>query len=158
MIIRNLGTVASTEARVHSATVSWEDRGYPDQELIFEIRDGGVEHSPEVEEPCADAFLAACFPLAAVHGEARVRIEGLPCPMLVDSLYAVHAWWTSWGGMPSAAPAIDVPARRRKQSFIGPRRAVSCLSGGVDGLHTLMRNRRLYQQKVTSVKLVEIRD
>jgi hypothetical protein len=52
MIIRNFGTVASGDARVTSAIVSWEDRVYPDQELNFEIHDGeldarqGTETSP----------------------------------------------------------------------------------------------------------------
>ena len=98
------------------------------------------------DEPSADAFLAACFPLAAIHGEARVRIEGQPCPMLVEGLRTVHAWWTSWGGMPTPAPEIETAARGRGRIPAGPRRAVAFLSGGVDGLHMLMRNRRLYRK------------
>jgi hypothetical protein len=41
------------------------------------------------------------------------------------------------GIYPKAAAAIPV----------GPRRAVAFLSGGVDGLHMLMRNRRLYRKE-----------
>src|SRR5271165_1011009 len=102
MIIRDFGVNANSDARVISATVSWEDCQYPDQELIFETRDGEVDKA--ADERCADAFLAACFPLAAIHGEARVRIDGRPCPMLTEGLRTAYAWWASWGGMPPHPP------------------------------------------------------
>ena len=144
MIIRTLAT-AVADTRIISATVEWEDRPYPEQVLEFEINDGEILE--ELAEPCADAFLAACFPLAALHGEARVRIEEKPCPMLIEGLLTAHAWWTSWGGMCPRPPTIETPARDdRSRNLTGPRRAVSCLSGGVDGLHTLMHNRRLYRE------------
>ena len=73
MIIRDFGLVVKSDARLISATVSWEDCGYPQQELTFEVSDGGYDRA--AGEPCADAFLTACFPLAAVHGESRLRIE-----------------------------------------------------------------------------------
>ena len=145
MIIRDFGIANSSDGRVNSATVSWEDQDYPDQELVFEISGGEFERPQESRQPCVDAFLAACFPLAAVHGEARVRIEGQPCPMLVEGVYTAHAWWTSWGGMPFPMPSIESSSRRDHGIPSGPRRGVAFLSGGVDGLHTLMRNRRRYR-------------
>jgi hypothetical protein len=145
MIIRNLAIAVNSEMRVASAAVAWEDQPHREHVLRFEIRDGGVRDAGEDDEPPADAFLAACYPLAAVHGEARVRIEGQPCPMLAEGLRTAHAWWTGWGGMPSPAPLIETPARRRSKTSTGARHAVGCLSGGVDGLHMLMRNRCLYQ-------------
>jgi hypothetical protein len=147
MHIRNLTMTSTGSARVSSATIAWEDHDYPDQTLTFTIAetgDGGV--SGDVSEPSADAFLTACFPLAAVHGEARVRIEGRPCSMLVEGLRTAHAWWVSWGGMPTAAPEIETLARRRTDTHTGPRRAAAFLSGGVDGLHMLMRNHQLYRE------------
>jgi hypothetical protein len=146
MFIGNLTTAATDEARITSATVEWEDRSYAKQDLFFEIQDGGIFDNGESEGPCADAFLAACFPLAAVHGEARVRIDGQPCPMLVEGLRTAYAWWASWGGMPDAAPQIETSPRLCSRPARGPRRAVACLSGGVDGLHLLMRNRRIYRR------------
>jgi len=143
MIIRTLAT-AVADTRIISATVEWEDRPYPEQVLEFEINDGEILE--ELAEPCADAFLAACFPLAALHGEARVRIEEKPCPMLVEGLRTAHAWWASWAGMHSRPPTIETPAPGRCRTLTAARRAVSCLSGGVDGLHTLMHNRRLYRK------------
>ena len=144
MIIRNFGIVNSREAKIYSATVSWEDRELPDRELSFEIRDEAPAHSAQAE-PCADAFLAACFPLAAVHGEARIRIHGQPCPLLIEGLYNAHAWWTSWGGMPSPMPLIETFPRAGCVVPAGPRRGVAFLSGGVDGLHMLMHNRSRYR-------------
>jgi hypothetical protein len=145
MIIRDLGTSASSESRVNSATVSWEDRDHPDRELFFEIHDGGFEDAEQAGGASPDAFLAACFPLAAVHGEARVRIEGQACPMLIEGLYTAHAWWTSWGGMPSPMPLIETSGGTRCGTLTAPRRGVAFLSGGVDGLHMVMRNDRLYE-------------
>jgi hypothetical protein len=146
MIIRNFGTVTTSDARITSAVVSWEDRGYPDQELVFEIHDDEFTASHDADEPSPDAFLSACFPLAAVNGEARVRIEGQPCPMLIEGLYTAHAWWTSWGGMPSPMPLIEIPARVHRRTPTHPRRGVAFLSGGVDGFHVLMRNHQLYHE------------
>jgi hypothetical protein len=142
MIIRDFGINANNDASLISATVSWEDREYPDQELFFETADGEFVRGPN--EPCADAFLAACFPVAAIHGEARVRIEGQPCPMLVEGLYTAHCWWTSWGGRSSPMPSIEASGQAGRKAFTGVRRGVAFLSGGVDGLHMLMRNHRLY--------------
>ena len=64
--------------------------------------------------------------------------------MLVEGLYTAHAWWTSWGA-PSAMPSIETSGRGVRRGFIGDRRAVAFLSGGVDSLHMLMRNHRLYR-------------
>ena len=145
MIIRTLAT-AVADTRIISAIIEWEDQPYPEQVLEFEINDGGITEPRQFDQPCADAFLAACFPLAALHGESRVRIEEPPCPMLVEGLRTAHAWWASWGGMPRRPPTIETPARGRSGGPTAPRRAVSCLSGGVDGLHMLMQNRRLYRE------------
>jgi len=146
MIISNLGMVNSSKTKTIFATVSWEDRDFPDQELVFDISDSEPDWPQGVDGPSADAFLAACFPLAAVHGETRVRIEGQPCPMLVEGLYTAHAWWTSWGGMPSPVPSIETLGGATRRIPTAPRRAVAFLSGGVDSLHMLMRNRRLYNR------------
>ena len=145
MIIRNLA-VAVADTRIISATIEWEDQPYSEQVLEFEINHYEGATVCQHDERCADAFLAACFPLAALHGEARVRIEQAPCPMLTEGLRTAHAWWVSWGGMNLRTPTIEAPSRKPSGGHSSRRRAVSCLSGGVDGLHTLMQNRRLYRE------------
>ncbi len=144
MIIRNLAMHEAGGTATHTAMVAWEDRSHPEQMLTFAIAAADTAGS-ESDGPGADAFLAAGFPLAAVHGEARIKIEGQPCPMLVEGLRTVHAWWRSWGGMPDTAPRIETAGYRREHRTATPKRAVACLSGGVDGLHMLMRNRELYR-------------
>src|SRR5204862_690926 len=76
----------------------------------------------------------------------QVRIKGQPCPMLVEGLYTAHAWWKNWGG-PSAMPSIEASSRVVRRGFTGDRRGVAFLSGGVDSLHMLMRNHRLYRRE-----------
>ena len=146
MIIRDLTITESADARTTAATVAWEERAHPTQELFFETRDGEGCGGRGTGEPSADALLAACFPLAAVYGESRVRIEGQPCPMLVEGLLTAHLCWASWGGMSTPAPAIESLPRGSARHAAGERRGVVFLSGGVDSLHALMRNRRVYRE------------
>ena len=99
MIIRDFGLVANSDARVTFATVAWEDCDYPEQELVFETRGDGLDHA--AGEPCADAFLSACFPLAAMHGESRDAM-GRAARMATSSLHLTD-------GVP------DAPAERLEQ-------------------------------------------
>jgi hypothetical protein len=145
MIVRDFVVSVNDQSRITSAAVSWEQNDYPEQILFFDIQDGEADDAHAVDEPCWDAFAAACFPLAAAHGEARLRIEGQPCPMLIEGLRTAYAWWESWGKMPGPAPVIETPNRMPSKIPAGPRQALSFLSGGVDGLHTLLQNRRLYR-------------
>jgi hypothetical protein len=150
MVIDDLACATNAEGRRLSATVTWEDRDFPSEQLVFEFfgpppaGDGAASEC--YEDACPDAFLTACFPLAAVYGETRVRIDANPCPMLVEGLHLAHSWWSLWGGMPHLAPRIETGGRDRRRASSGKRRgAVGFLSGGVDSLHMLMRNRQLYR-------------
>ena len=152
MIIRDLAMFARADRRMTFATVVWEEQPFPEQLLTFEVICGDnytdvLNAAGPQDEPSADPFLAACFPLAALHMESRVRIEGHPCPMLVEGLLTAHGWWAGWGGMNSRPPTIECRPRRSGQSVSGQQHAVTCLSGGVDGLHLLMQNRRRYNRE-----------
>jgi hypothetical protein len=154
MLINNLACATADGVRRLSAAVVWEDCSFPTQPITFEIGSpkGESKRSASVSPDTpllgddfgADAFLAACFPLAALHGEARVRIDGHPCPLMVEGLRTAHGWWSSWGGMPTPAPAIESRGGAGHAIVNRPRRAAAFLSGGVDGLHMLMRNRQIY--------------
>lgn len=141
MIIRDFTAAVAPVGRAYGATIAWEDRDFPEQRLEFEVHD----EASDAGDPPADAFLAACYPLACVHAERRVRVEAAACPMLIEGLYTVHAWWESWGGMPAAAPRIEAPPAAARAASLGPRHGMAFLSGGVDSLHLLLRNRRLYR-------------
>ena len=156
MLIDDLSCTPSLGGWTLSAMVVWEDRDFRSQQLTFEIAQpqcpgGSINAPPDSPPPlisddaAPNAFLAGCFPLAAVHGETRVRIEGRPCPMLIEGLRTAFGWWSSWGGMPVPMPDIETRLGGRAGGSAAPRRAIAFLSGGVDSLHMLMRNHRQYR-------------
>jgi hypothetical protein len=143
MIIDRFTIVAHGDTQTISARLVWESRPHEPQTLWFGITD--IERP--ITTPSPDAFLAACYPLAILYEEPRIQMEVVPCPMLVEGLMTASAWWTRWGGMPAGTPPVESagPPARRDRS--GPPLAAMVLSGGVDGLHTLMRNRRFYDSE-----------
>jgi hypothetical protein len=122
-----------------SALVTWEELEHPDGLLDFEV----PVKTGRIAGPSAEAFLLACFPLAVRHGERRIRIDSPVCPMLVDGLHTVHAWWTDWGLVDTEMPVIE--AETQSPPFDTPRRSMAFLSGGIDSTHMLWRNRKLYR-------------
>jgi hypothetical protein len=142
MIIGDRATVHTPKGVSLSASVTWEEQAIAPQTVRFDIGApiaGGDRGS-------ANAFLAACFPLAAVYGEQRLRIEGYPCPMLMEGLRTAHAWWRGWGGMPDRAPVIETGPRIPGRALRAQSRGAMFLSGGVDSLHALLINHRLYHR------------
>jgi hypothetical protein len=122
------------------ARVRWEDRDVPAGMLEFVVpRAPGA-----AREPSPEAFLLACFPLAAAQGERRVAIAAPACPRLIEGLHTVHAWWRRWGLVHAAMPAIET--RGRLPRTAGETRTLGFFSGGVDSLHMLLRNRKLYER------------
>jgi hypothetical protein len=140
VLIRNIEQTHCRGLRRCTATVGWEDNQHPDQHLRFEIDDKAGDLPDH-----GDHLLAACFPLALLHRERRISVDAPLCPMLVDGLFLVHAWWSQWGGLPSRAPRIESASTRHPTDAGGTQRSLSFLSGGVDSLHLLLRNRHLYR-------------
>ena len=103
MIINDLRDEAIGWGRCISARIEWEALDRQPDKLRFEVE--GVE---EIAGEGGNAFLAACFPLAALHGERRVRLKAEACPMLVDGLRTIAAWWREWGMLRDGAPSIEV--------------------------------------------------
>jgi hypothetical protein len=126
-----------------SAQVVWEDNPFAETTLFFES--GGEKNG--TDEPSPEAFLTACFPLAVAHAEARLRVAAAVSPMLIDGLMTAHALWASWGGgVPVEPSRIETQAGARRHTPSVAKRGIVCLSGGVDGFHTLMRNHNIYQR------------
>jgi hypothetical protein len=142
MIISGLDSAKIPDGRSMSAKIEWEDNAFPEATLYFECR--GEETAADAPSP--EAFLVAGFPMATAHAEVRLRIEGSPSPMLVDGLQMAHALWASWGGVSAKPPIIETQGRPSRRDRMRRKRGVVSLSGGVDGLHTLMRNHRLYRR------------
>lgn len=124
---------------VSSALVVWEECDHAEFRLTFE-----VDGTDDVSVGAVDALATALFPLAVVYRERRLRLDGDLCPMLADGLRAMLAWWRRWGGTPAPEPAIEVAGPRLTWRR-GTPTALSLMSGGVDSLHTLYRNRQLYR-------------
>ena len=80
MIIRNLAT-AVADTRIISATIEWEDQPYPDHVLEFEINDGEITDGRQLDEPFADAFLAALVPQMATSAPASATACAIPRPI-----------------------------------------------------------------------------
>ena len=140
MLIRGIEQDQRGALRSSVATVSWEDNDYPAQHISFEIDDAA-------DESCGHGnhFLTALFPLALLHQERRIAIDAPLCPMLSEGLLLVHAWWARWGGLPARAPRIESTRPHHRGHRDLPKRGLSFLSGGVDSLHLLLRNRRMFR-------------
>ncbi len=142
MKIDGIETVESdAEVRV-SALLRWEDSERPDQTLYFaspRIRASELAERPE-------AFVLAAFPLALWHGERRVRVEGVLCPRLREGAALATEQLIHWHPhlRPMAIEAVDglVPSEPP-----APRHAAMLLSGGIDSMSLLRRNRLEYPAK-----------
>ena len=123
-------------ARV-AATISWEDASRPALDLFFETDDEfGADLTPD-----PNAFLVAAYFPAIRHGERRIAVEGAVSPRLRDGLLAVCDLFRAWYGGERFRPRLE-PASGFAPPAPGPTaRAAAFLSGGIDSLFTLRKNR-----------------
>ena len=121
------------------AVVTWEDCDRPEREVFFET------DAPYQDSLCAspNAFLTGAFVPALHHGERRIAVDGPICPALEEGLFAVAQLLRQWYGPPRVCPVIE-PTERRIGLPEAPPRAGLFLSGGVDSLYMLRRNRLDY--------------
>jgi hypothetical protein len=123
-----------------SAGVRWEDSDRSAAVLHFETDGPAAEDlSPE-----PDAFLTAVALPAMRRGERRIAVEGSVSPRLRDGLRAAAEALRSWYGPAYRLPAIEPRGGFRPGHPRSPSRAAAMQSGGVDGLHMLLRNLREY--------------
>ena len=137
MRIENLQSEsAQSKARV-SASIVWEDCDRPDQEIYFETS----EEYAESLTCHPHAFLVGCVIPAARHGEKRIAIDSEICPELRNGLLRAMHWLRSWYKYPSEPVRIETRQGVRFPMARAEERAGSFLSGGVDSLAALRRNR-----------------
>jgi hypothetical protein len=137
MRIENLRSEkARSQAKV-GATVIWEDCERPHQEIYFETS----EEYAESLTCHPHAFLVGCIIPAARHGEKRIAIDSEICPELRNGLLRVMHWLRSWYGYPSEPICIETRQGVRFPTARAEERAGSFLSGGIDSLAALRRNR-----------------
>jgi hypothetical protein len=139
MILTDLTDTEYGDRRRISMRLHWEDQRKPSQILYFEARN----ETAALLRPTADGFALACLPLAMGAGERRLRVEGVLCTRLRAGLRIInevlHGWFPQY-------PLIEVEASDGFRPTTPPphRRVATQLSGGVDGLTTLRRNRLDY--------------
>lgn len=137
MRIENLRT-EQRGARVRvAATLIWEQRKRPAQEIYFET----TEEFAEDISCNPHAFLIAGIIPAMYYGESRITIDEAICPQLREGLITNMSWLSHWYGgdcqpIPIEAKIQSYPKKNHPNHRVG-----SFFSGGVDALATLRTNR-----------------
>ena len=138
MKIRDLREERDGERARVVARVEWETAARSPLDVFFETE--GPAIGDLAAEP--NALLAACFLPAVRHREERIALEGPVCPVLAEGLATMTRVIESWGGAPRGAPPrIEAAKGFRAPLPRRPMRAAALLSGGIDSLHLLTRNR-----------------
>ena len=120
------------------ARVVWEESSRPPLELRFETTPSPDDLAPIGGNP----FLVSCAHSARFRGERRIRVEDSLCPLLQDGVRTAMRILAGWYGGRSD---IVIEAAKGLRAF--PTRAPRAglfLSCGVDSLHALLTNRRIF--------------
>ena len=124
-----------------SASIAWEEADRPTKDYYFEVDPplaNDLLASPE-------AFLTVALIPALRHGERRIAVEGEVCPYLRSGLDSVMSLFRHWYGANYDRRPLTIEAKpRSKPATPKPGRAAFLLTGGIDSLTTLRRNRLAY--------------
>jgi len=136
--VEGLRTTERNGRRRVVATITWEDSDRPAQDIYFEIplEFGGALTADY------DAFVVAAIIPALWHAERRFVVDGPLCPTLHDGLRVAMAWIRESRRL--AHPPLTVEARHRQVVHRASERGACFLSGGIDSLSMLRRNRLDY--------------
>jgi hypothetical protein len=88
-----------------------------------------------------NAFLAGAAITAFRHGERRIAVEGTICPLLRDGIAAAAGVLGAWYRPGRPAPILEPSRGFVAPHPAGPRSGV-LVSGGIDSLFSILRNRR----------------
>ncbi len=119
------------------ATVIWENRARPAQDIYFETT---AEFAADISAN-PNAFLTACTLPAMHYGESRIALDAPICPQLKEGLITVMNCLVSWYGSKLKVIPIEAPVQA-EVAFISPR-AGCFFSGGIDAL-SMLRNNHLH--------------
>ncbi|MDX2213852.1 MAG: hypothetical protein SFY66_11255 [Oculatellaceae cyanobacterium bins.114] len=137
MRVENLTTRKNEDRFRVSATMIWEDRDRPSQEIFFETTSDFAD-----DLSCnPHAFLVGTVITALRFGERRIAIDADICPQLLEGLFTIMSWFRHWEGL--NLPLVEIEARSQIsiQNSQKPKNAAVCYSGGIDSLATLRNNR-----------------
>ena len=121
-----------------TARVVWEDSDRPTKDYFFAVDEAVSDDL--IANP--DAFLVACIVPGMRHGDRRIAIEGEICPYLKSGLETAMSLLQYWYRNGSARQPLAIEGKTRTTVLVSKRgRAAFFLTGGVDSLATLRRNR-----------------
>jgi hypothetical protein len=124
------------------ATVIWENRDRPAQDVFFETT---AEFAADLT--CnPNAFLAACTLPAMRFGEERIALTEPICPELKDGLETIMHTLVTWHGGDRRVISIEAPLQQIAPHPARPSRAGCFFSGGIDALAMLRQNHKKFPQ------------
>ncbi|MBE9167505.1 hypothetical protein IQ238_08215 [Pleurocapsales cyanobacterium LEGE 06147] len=137
MKIDNLRTENYENRTRVAATMIWEDRDRPSQDIYFETT---KEFATDI---CCDpnAFLTICAIPAMRYGERRIAIDAPVCPELKDGLTTVMNYLVHWYGGTRRIIPIEAPLQSELVSSAPEPRAGCFFSGGIDASAMVRANR-----------------
>ena len=137
MKIENFRTEQQGSSVRSVATLIWENRDRPPQDIYFETTEEfaqGLTSNPH-------AFLIAGVIPAMRYGETRIAIEEEICPQLLEGLITNMNWLSHWFGEGRQPIPIEAPVQSQPLNISTSTRAGLFFSGGVDSLAALRNNR-----------------
>ena len=118
------------------ATLIWEDRDRPSQDLYYETT---AEYGDDLF--CnPNSFLLACTLPAMRYGEKRIALDAPICPELKEGLITSMNYLIDWHGGDRQVIPIEAPLQSRVLFPARPLRAGCLFSGGIDALAMVRDN------------------
>ena len=136
MKIQNLRTEVTGDRVKVIATVIWENRNRPAQDIYFETTSefgNDLYANP-------NAFLLACALPAMRYGETRIAIDAPICPEIKDGLVNAMKYLISWHGGKRKIIPIEAPIQHQILLSDKSPRSGCLFSGGIDALAMLRDN------------------
>lgn len=119
-----------------SATVIWEDRNRPPQEVFFETT---AEFQDDITiNP--NSWLLACTLAAMRYGESRIAIEAAISAEIKDGLVNAMKCLINWHGGDRKVIPIEAAIETEVSYLNRPLRAGALFSGGIDALAMVRDN------------------
>ncbi|MGK7938406.1 MAG: hypothetical protein AB4206_21795 [Xenococcaceae cyanobacterium] len=119
-----------------TATMTWEDRDRPSEDLYYETT---AEYGDDLF--CnPNTFLLACTLPAMRYGEKRITLDEPICPELKDGLTTIMHYLINWHGGERCVIPIEAPLHSQSMFPEKPFRAGCLFSGGIDALALLRDN------------------
>ena len=140
MRLSDLESEIGSEGARAACRVEWEDSERPSLDLVFETR--GEAAATFSADP--NAFLLGAILPSFRRQERRLSIPGSVCPRLRDGLYAAMGILKSWFAPGRRLTEIEPSRAWRPAARAARPEGALFLTGGVDSLYALWRNRRLY--------------